>query len=397
MLECSYIHLSFAKILLKGQFTMTNLDFFMPVKTVFGENAVTHAKDSLALGTHALIVTGKRSAILSGALDDVKGALASLNISYTIFDKIEENPLLSVCYEGGKLAVNVGADMVIGIGGGSPLDASKAIAAFASNPGVLPEEIFTATLDNILPVVLIPTTAGTGSEVNNYSVLTIDSTNVKKTFKHEKSYAKLAILDPKYTYTLNKNYTVSTALDAFCHCLESYLSPKSTDISMMFALYGAEKLWNALISIKNRPDCLETEPDDVIKSLRADLMAAACAGGIAINTTGTGFPHPLGYSITLYDNIPHGRACAVFTGEYIKYNMKTEPGAAKLYNFAKALGTTPEEIAHIIPALSGVKLKLGADKRRDYVDKVRGAANFSNSPYVISYEEMLDIYDRTFI
>lgn len=376
---------------------MTNLDFFMPVKTVFGDNAVERAKCDLSLGSHALIVTGKNSARLSGALCDVTSALADLNIGYTVFDKIEENPMLSVCFEGGKLARDIGADFVIGIGGGSPLDASKAIAAFAANPCVSAEEIFTAELDTILPIVLIPTTSGTGSEVNNYSVLTIDETNVKRTFKHEKSYARLAVLDPRYTYSLNENYTVSTALDAFCHCLESYLSPKSTDISMMFALYGAEKIWNGLISIKADPESLKNTDDVAVKALRADLMAGACAGGIAINTTGTGFPHPLGYSITLYNGIPHGRACAVFTGEYIKYNMKTEQGAAKLYTFAKALGTTAHEIAHFIPELSGVNLKLDTDTRRDYVEKVRSAGNYANSPYVISFEEMLDIYDRAFI
>lgn len=376
---------------------MTNLDFFMPVKTVFGEGSVARAKSDIAFGKHALIVTGKNSARLSGALADVTSALAELNIGYTVFDKIEENPMLSVCYDGGKCAREVGADFVIGIGGGSPLDASKAIAAFAASPSVGAEEIFTAELENILPIVLIPTTSGTGSEVNNYSVLTIDETNVKRTFKHERSYAKLAILDPKYTYSLNENYTVSTALDAFCHCLESYLSPKSTDISMMFALYGAKKIWNGLVSIKAAPESLKNTDDVAVKALRTDLMAGACAGGIAINTTGTGFPHPLGYSLTLYSGIPHGRACAVFTGEYIKYNMKTEQGAAKLYTFAKALDTTIEEIAHVIPELSGVSLKLDSDTRRDYVDKVRSAGNYANSPYVISYEEMLDIYNRIFI
>lgn len=375
---------------------MINFDFFMPVKTVFGFDAISRAKGETALGSHAFIVTGKNSARASGALDDVICALEELGIKYTVFDKIKENPMLSVCFRGGAIAREVGADFIIGIGGGSPLDAAKAVAAFAVNPHVAAEDIFTAEISNILPMVLIPTTAGTGSEVNNYSVLTVDSTNVKKTFKHEKTYAKIAILDPKYTCSLGKAYTVSTALDAFCHCLESYLSPKLTDISMMFALYGAKKIWHALLAIKGRPDFLNT-CDDAQKAMRSELLAASCAGGIAINKTGTGFPHPLGYSLTLYENIPHGRACAVFTGEYIKYNLKNEVGATKIYAFAKALETSPEMIAHTITELADVSLKLDSDKRRLYIDKVKNAANYANSPYVISYEEMLDIYDRLFI
>ena len=249
----------------------------------------------------------------------------------------------------------------------------------------------------MLPLILVPTTAGTGSEVNNYSVLTIDELNVKKTFKNNLAYAKAAILDPKYTYTLGIDQTLSTALDAFCHCLESYLSPKSTDISMMFALYGAKKLWNAFKAIKANPSALLNPADTAVKALRSELMAAACAGGIAINTTGTGFPHPLGYSVTLNSGIPHGKACAIFTGEYIKYNMKNEIGSSKLYTFASYLETTPEEIACTIPDLAGVNLKLDAKQRREYVDSVKGAGNYANSPYVISYEEMLDIYNRVFI
>ncbi len=383
------------KTFAKGCFTMINFDFNMPTKIVFGENALARAEVNMNLGKHALIVTGKSSAKISGALDDVTQALDKLGIKYTIFDRIKENPMLSVCFEGGRFAHEICADMVIGIGGGSPLDASKVIAAFGANPSIAEKDIFCANIENILPLILVPTTAGTGSEVNNYSVLTIDCDNVKRTFKCPKSYAALAILDPKYTYSLKKDYTVSTALDAFCHCLESYLSPKSTDISSMFALYGAKKLWYALLAIKKRPSILD-ENDPATFALRQDLMAAACAGGIAINTTGTGFPHPLGYSLTLYSNIPHGRACAAFTGEYLKYNIKSEQGASKIYAFAKALNSTPEEIAHITQELCEVNLKLDGQTRKNYIEKVKNASNYQNSPYVISYEEMLEIYEKLF-
>ncbi|MBO7148557.1 MAG: iron-containing alcohol dehydrogenase [Clostridia bacterium] len=376
---------------------MLNLDFYMPVRTYFGENAIVKAKGELSVGKHALIVTGKRSAKLCGAYDDVVKMLDELGVAHTLFDKIGENPKLSVCFEGGKAAREAGADFIIGIGGGSPLDAAKAISAFAANETLEQDDIFDAAFADMLPIILLPTTSGTGSEANNYSVLTIDSREVKKTFKHPRSYARAAILDPKYTYTLSYDYTLSTALDAFCHCIESYLSPKSTDISMMFALYGAKKLYNGLNAMKNSPEALANADDDAVKSLRAELMAASFAGGVAINTTGTGFPHPLGYSLTLYSGIPHGKACAAFTGEYIKYNMKNETGASRLYTLARALETTPEEIAHTIPELSGVTLSLDADTRALYVDRVKGAGNYANSPYIISYEEMLDIYSRLFV
>ena len=374
------------------------LDFYMPTKIFFGEGAAKRADAELVRGGRALIVTGKRSAILSGAYAEITALLESHGAEYALFDKIGENPLLSVCFEGGKVARECGADFVIGIGGGSPLDAAKAIAAFAANPDVTAEEIYSRELLPSLPLVLVPTTSGTGSEANNYSVLTIDRDNIKKTFKNSHSYADVAIVDPRYTYSLSESYTVSTALDAFCHCIESYLSPKSTDISRSLAAYGGKKLWMALKVLKESADKVCTpSPDDVARTVRRDLMAGSLAGGMAINTTGTGFPHPLGYSLTLNSQIPHGKACAVFIGEYIKKNSLSEAGKARLSEFARVLETTPEEIAAIIPEMSGVALKLSRDERREYVDAVKGAANYQNSPYVISYEEMLDIYDRLFM
>ncbi len=370
----------------------------MPTKIIFGEGAAERADTELVRGRHAFIVTGKKSAELCGALGEITALLEGHGVKHTQFDKIGENPLLSVCFEGGRAARECGADFVIGIGGGSPLDAAKAIAAFAANPDICPEEIFVRELSPALPLVLVPTTSGTGSEANNFSVLTLDDANVKKTFKNAYSYADVAVLDPRYTYSLCENYTVSTALDAFCHCIESYLSPKSTDISRSLAAYGAKKLWSALKVLREGAEkvCTPT-PDGVAAAVRRDLMAGSLAGGMAINTTGTGFPHPLGYSLTLYSQIPHGRACAVFLGEYIKKNSLSEVGKSRLCEFAKALETTPEEIAAVIPEMSGVALRLSPEKRREYIDAVKGAANYQNSPYVISFEEMMDIYDRLFM
>ncbi len=374
------------------------LDFYMPTKIFFGEGVAERADTDIVRGKHALIVTGKHSAELSGALGDVKTILEQHGVKYSQFDKIGENPLLSVCFEGGTNARECGADFVIGIGGGSPLDAAKAIAAFAANPDIVAQQLFSAKLLPSLPLVLVPTTSGTGSEANNYSVLTLDNSNVKKTFKNEYSYADVAILDPRYTYSLNENYTVSTALDAFCHCIESYLSPNSSDLSRPVALYGGKKLWNALKVLKDNPSKVCTpKPDEIAAAVRRDLMAGAFAGGMAINTTGTGFPHPLGYSLTLNSQIPHGRACAVFLGEYIKKNFLSENGKTRLLEFANSLETTVEEIAVTIPEMSGVALKLTPDERREYVEAVKGAANYANSPYVVSYEEMMDIYNRLFM
>ncbi|MFA6947409.1 MAG: iron-containing alcohol dehydrogenase [Eubacteriales bacterium] len=364
------------------------MNFNMPVKIISGEGCVTNSAEALCIGSRALIVTGRSSAVKSGALADVTAVLEKNGVDYTVFDKISENPLMSVCFEGGAAASALGADFIIGIGGGSPLDASKSIAAYAANPDIAPQEIFTAALAPSLPIIAVPTTAGTGSEVNRYSVLTLDESNKKKTFSSDMSYPRAAFLDPRYTCSLSAGYTMSTALDAFCHALESYLSPKATVLSSLAAEYAARSIWNIIRGgHENSYTFLE----------RRELMFAACAAGIAINTTGTGFPHPLGYNLTLSEHkIPHGRACGAFTGEYIAYNMRTDDGKCRLEAFSASLGCEISDIAREIPALAGVKLTLDADTIARYVKNTASAGNYKNSPYVINENEQAEIYRRLF-
>ena len=369
-----------------------NYNFKLPTEIISGEGVIEKHADKLLLGKCALIVTGKRSAKACGALDDVTKVLAARGIKYALFDKIMENPLLSICFEGGQFACENGADFVIAIGGGSPIDAAKAIAAFAANPDIEPMEIYTADLAPSLPIVAIPTTAGTGSEVNPYSVITLDGENIKKTFNRTASYPKYAFLDPRYTYSLNLDYTVSTALDAFCHCVESYLSPRANEISKMFSLDGANRIYGALLAIENT----YADSPQKLEPYREQLLLGACAGGIAINAAGTGFNHPLGYNLTLYNGVSHGRACGVFMKKYFAYNSRTEKGKALIEGFASVLGDTPDNIADNIVKWSNVSVKLTDEEISLYVQNVKGATNYANSPYVINEAEMTEIYKKLF-
>jgi len=374
-----------------------NLNFHMPVRLISGEYAVQNNASALALGSHALIVTGRRSAEASGALADVTAALEAQKIAYTVFNRIRENPLASTCREGGALCRKVGADFVIGIGGGSALDAAKAVAAFAVCPDADEIGLYTAEIpaSGMLPVSAVPTTAGTGSEANPYAILTLPGGTKKKTFKHiPGSYPRVAFVDPRYTYSLGEDYTVSTALDALAHAMESFLSPKSDDISEMMALYAARHIWDVLfcgVDGEGQRDAGGFTPVQ-----RHRLSLAACAAGIAINKTGTGFPHPLGYSITLSEGIPHGRACGAFAGAYIEYNMRTSQGEARLTRFASYLGSTPAEMARRIPLKADVHLTLSREQIDEHIDRVAGAGNYANSPYVISRDEMTMIYASLF-
>lgn len=365
-----------------------------PVRLFLGDNAMRDNIDRFRIGKKALVVSGKHGADACGAMAEVDEILAALSIPYVRFMKITENPPAQTCYRGGQMARAEGCDFVIAIGGGSSLDGAKAIAAYAANPDMGVTEIFDGLKNPCLPLIAIPTTAGTGSEAVCYAVLTLPGGRQKKTFKDPTSFPQSSFVCPKFTRTQSRKNTESTALDAFAHAIESYLSPKSTPESEEAALYAAHEVWDVLFRDADGEG--ERDPGGYTAKQRERLSYAACAAGIAIHYTGTGFPHPLGYSLTLTYGIPHGYACALFEGAYIAYNMLTEVGAAKLRAFADHIGTTPAEMIALLPAKPGIDLHMTPETAEELIDLVADAGNYKNSPYVLTRGEMSDIYRRRF-
>lgn len=364
-----------------------DFNFSLPVRVISGRGCVKNNAELFNLGKHAFIVCGKNSAKISGALDDVIEVLNSLKIEFTIFDKSVENPPVTVCYEGGMLCRSVEADFVVGIGGGSALDAAKAVSVFAADTNLVKyDDIFDASKKSgkQLDVIAIPTTSGTGSEANGYSVMSMPDGETKKSFVC--NFPKYAFLDPKYTYSLSQSASISCALDAFAHAFESALSPKATPISFLLSAYAAKRIWGVI----------SASPIQLSAENRQALQNASCAAGMAISVTGTGFPHPLGYSLTMLDGVPHGAACAVFYDAYINYNLKSPHGCKIIHDFCSAIGTDPNTLAATITRLSGVKLKLAEQEIYRHVALVSGAKNYSNSPYVLSDEEKIEIYLKLF-
>ncbi len=354
--------------------------------TVFrGINCVKERFPISEIPAKCLIVTGKNSAVKSGALADVTEVLSGAGAEFTVYNGITENPFSDSCREAGKLGRDFGAELVIGIGGGSPLDAAKAAAVFAVNPDLSDSGLLTpGNITDALPVMTVPLTAGTGSEVNATAVMTVkdEAGNLKKkSFSSPAVLPRCAFLDPRYLKTLNRTYTVSTAIDAFCHCYESFLSPKSTPESEQAALDGGRMIWQALVSNDFIPD--ENDAAGLSSETRMKMLEGAACGGRAIMTTGTGFTHPLGYGLSIRYGVPHGFACGAFTGKYTEYNMRIPCGKERIERFSEYIGTTPELIAEIIPALSDVNLTLGEQELLQLAAGASGAKNYKNSPAVI--------------
>lgn len=301
-----------------------NMNFFVNTRLITGVDCVRNNAERLgSYGDRCLIVTGTSSAKKCGALDDVTEAFDATGVKYEIYDKICQNPTVESCFEAGKIAFEMKADFILGIGGGSPLDASKAIAVVAANPGISEEKLYAMDwAEQPLPVVAVGTTAGTGSEVTSVAVIT-NSKGFKKSFRNDLSYPFLSLGDPKYTLSLSDSFTRSTAVDALAHCVESFFSRSANDISKIYAVAGVRKLLKVFDKI------IAESTESLTIEDREELYNASLLGGLAIAVTGTAFPHALGYFLTENYDVAHGTACAVFLNEFIDYNKNIKPELTK--------------------------------------------------------------------
>lgn len=351
-------------------------------KVISGKNCVIENANMLSgFGKKCLIVTSGSAAEKSGALSDVISALNMCNIEYGVFGKITENPLVSTVIEGGKAAREFGAEFIIGIGGGSPLDASKAVAIAAANPEYDIDGLYARKIPaKALPVVLIGTTSGTGSEVTGVSVLTNDKTMQKKSISGMDCYASLVFADSKYTYSMGYDVTVSTALDAFAHAVEGWFSPKCDELATTYAKIALPKIYKglkALAANKELP-CEET---------RDELYYGSLFAGLELNICGAAFPHTVGYVLTENYGIPHGKACTAFMPYFLGKAKRAD--CERFLNLLKLLGENEVKVIDTIASLTNVKA-LGATSGQidewcsRWDDSVK---NFKNSPGGFTVEE----------
>lgn len=358
---------------------------YMPVKCFWGKNSVEENSAALCgLGKSCLILTGKSSAEKSGAFADAVKALEKEGIAWSQFNGIGENPLISACHAAGEAARKTDADFILGIGGGSVLDAAKAVAIYASNADLSPIDIYKREYDSApLPVALIGTTAGTGSEVTAVAVLTNDETGIKKSISGPDCYAAISFCDPKYTTSLPYKATVSTALDAFAHAVEGFFTPKGEGVLRLFAEKCIPELYNCLKTL--------SKTDSVPAELREPLYYSSIYAGLVINNCGTAFPHPLGYVLTENYGIPHGMACAAFFAPYIDRCAEYAPE-----KFSDFVSMTEDitAVKSVIASLTDLKgIKITSEEAEKYALRWQSVIprNFTASPGGLTQKEAAEI------
>lgn len=346
-----------------------------------------HAKELAAFGSHAFIITGRHSSKKNGSLDDVCAALSAEGVAYTVFDEIEENPSVETCRKAAEIGMKEGAKFLIGIGGGSPMDASKAIALLMGSK-TLDTSIFYANAKAAgkpLPVVEVSTTAGTGSEVTPYAILTLHDAHTKQSISH-RIYPAIALCDPKYLTFSSPRILKNTAVDALAHLVESTLNTNTTLYSRLCTEYGL-KLWG---QIKD-----DLAKDALTEEDYALLMQIATVAGMAITHTGTSIPHGLSYPVTYEQHLAHGAACGLFLPGYLDFCAKQEKAhaAAKCSTITdhdtediyRLLGVADlQELTAILHSLLG-DMEVAEELWKKDVEMISvNEAKLKNCPYAIT-------------
>ena len=374
-------------------------------KIVFGNGSI------LALAGHIqehhaqnpLVVIDKNLA-KTGLQEKIAGILVSEGIKFTVYDKVDPEPRIELADEGAALAVKNKCDMVIGIGGGSAMDVAKAIAVIVTNKGAATDYLGLNKVPKAgLPKIMIPTTAGTGSEVTFTAVFVRKNLKKKEGMNSPYLYPELALLDPELTLSLPPAPTAQTGLDALCHAIESYTSINSSPMSEMFSLEAI-----SLIA-ENLRTCVH---DGKNIAARERMLLGSLYAGIGLANAGVTAVHSLSYPLGGKFGVSHGLANTILLAPVMAFNL---PGALeKFADIADAMGECTDglpvrEAAYLaVDAVESLIEDCGIDASiRDFGVKekdfpaladvaVTVARPLENNPRKMTKEDMIAIYAEAF-
>lgn len=304
---------------------MDSFRYYMPTEVFFGKDVVKEKKELFRrLGKRAYIITytipGRHY-----ALEDVTAVLKEFSIPYVVEAGIEENPSTETVERAAAKVRDFAPDFIIGIGGGSPIDAAKAIGVLLANPDRTGKDLFTDSSLQSLPIIGIPTTAGTGAEVTHFSVLTRSDKDTKQAIA-PRIFPQYALLDASYLMEMPLRLSCATSIDALCHCLESYISTAGSELSRAVCEIGFRyfaQCVDEMRAVLANPDRAAGKTPYSYE-VREKHMLISLIGGIANTQTGTCLPHGMSYALTHHKHIPHGLACGLLIAEYLKIFKQPE-------------------------------------------------------------------------
>lgn len=307
---------------------MESYQFLSPKKIVVQTGGIESAGSlAKALGTKALVCIGGNSCRKNGSLDRLMDSLQKAGIDLVVFEGIRSDPDVQTVEKGYALCVKSGCDMVVGMGGGSVLDAAKAIGLLAANGGNLTDYETVRPAKPMLPMMAIPTTAGTASEVTRMSIITDPAQKKKMLISCEEIIPDIALLDAELTYSMPAKVAAATGMDALTHAMEAYLSDNASPITDLFALKAvkmiAANIHAAVYNPKNT-------------AAKKEMMTAQMYAGLAFSNTLTCLVHSMSRPLGVYYGIPHGEANAVLLATVMDFNLPA--CVSRMADMAKAMG-----------------------------------------------------------
>lgn len=365
---------------------MDTFRYHAPTEIRFGAGLLDELGKHIRGARRVCVVTGRKSAEASGLKERIETLLHGSGVEKVIFGAASPNPPCTEVDAIGARARTARCELVIGVGGGSAMDAAKGVAVGAPNAAPVAELVGTTWPSRALPLLMIPTTAGTGSEVNQYAILTDERIDDKVNLSGPDTYPALALLDPELTLGLPVEYTVDTGVDAFCHAVEGYISRRATPLSDALALEAITRVRHALPNAVARPD-------DV--GARGEMLYAACVAGLVIAQAGTTIVHALGYHLTLRHGVSHGRANAALIAQGLDFNYDAAP--TKIGRVYEIFGATRDRAG--VEALEAWLHDLGVvtslaeygvtdDEIGPYAAYVMTKGNTRSSPRVVNAEDV---------
>lgn len=385
---------------------MQTFQFKAPSMIVNGPGAAKEVGSfAKGLGKKALIVTDNLLEKI-GLLNEIKKALEVAGIPCTTYDKVVTEPTMDYTGEGLKIYQEVKADFLIAVGGGSPIDTAKGISALATNPGKMSHFEGANKIPNPgAPLIAIPTTAGTGSEVTQFTIITDTTRDVKMLIASPNVMPRVALVDPMMTLLMPQGITAGTGLDALTHAIEAYVSVKAQPITDALALHAIRLISGNLRQAWCNGNNIEA---------RTNMMTGALEAGLAFSNASVALVHGMARPIGAYFHVSHGISNAALLPTVIEFSI---PGNPKRYvDIAEAMGEVTERLSIIdgaylaakavkrlnddlkIPTLRG----LGVDEKKFHSIVSQMAADAiasgspGNNPRKATTEEIVELYRKAF-
>ena len=378
--------------------------FTIPRDLYFGEDAVDHLKS--VKGSKALIVIGSERLIKDGTVPKVKENLKEANIETKVFCGVENDPSVATVRKGVEMMNEFNPDLIIGIGGGSPIDAAKAMWIFYEHPEFTFEEAAKPfnlpELRQKAKFIAIPTTSGTATEVTSFSVITDNETGVKYPIADYNITPDIAIVDTNLVQTMPKSLVANTGMDALTHAIEAYVSNARNPITDALAMKSIEMV------VANLYDSFEGK-----NQARKDMHIAQNLAGMAFSNAILGIVHSMAHKTGKIFDIPHGLANAIYLPAAIQFNAKT---AKYTYaDIARRLGlvgnTEDELVESLVKLVKDLRNKMGManslkefgiseEMFRENLDAIAETAVADpctgTNPREISVEEMKKLFEAVY-